>query len=230
MKKGLVSKYFVWTGNCYYVIRYWKVLEDYINWARRDSDDPSYYCEFEYLYKKMMKIEKRMTKKKKIEFSDDKLREFLEEELYVELRPFSLADLDRVMEIEESSFEDDAYPQSQFEELYKEHPDGFVVAEVLKDVVGYAIAYVSGNKAKFDSLAVDSHFRCLGIGGKLTEHFIERFKGKGVKICSLEVRPTNEAAINFYKGLGFGVDETLKGYYDDGGNAYLMKMNILRNE
>jgi len=225
LRKKLVSEYFVWTMNCYHVIHYWVVLTDYINWVREDRGDPTYYCEFEYLYKKMLKFEKKMTKKK-IEFTSDDLREFLEEELCEQLRPFSLFDLDRIMEIEESSFKEDAYTMSQFKELFKEHPDGFYVAEILGKVVGYVIGYVSDDIGEFDSLAVDSHFRHLGIGRRLTERVIEDFRKKGVKMCSLEVRTTNESAIHFYKSRGFEIVDTLKKYYDDGGDAFLMRRSI----
>jgi hypothetical protein len=42
-------------------------------------------------------------------------------ELYVQLWPFSHADLDRIMEIEAHSFSVEAYPKDRCEEIYKEH-------------------------------------------------------------------------------------------------------------
>jgi hypothetical protein len=104
LRKGLAPQYFVWTMNCYYVLNYWIALTQYIEWARKDKDDRTYYSEFEYLYKKMFNLEKKLRKKKTIKFSHDECREFLEEELHILLRPFLLSDLDRIMGIEELGF------------------------------------------------------------------------------------------------------------------------------
>jgi ribosomal-protein-alanine N-acetyltransferase len=46
------------------------------------------------------------------------------------------------------------------------------------------------------------------------------------KQCFLEVRITNEPAVNLYKKLGFQVTRTLKGYYADGEDAYLMSREL----
>ncbi len=86
LKEGLAPEYFVWTMNSYYVLCYWELSKKYINWVREDKEDQTYYSDFEYLYKKMLKREKKERKKKKIEFTPNKLREFLEDELQVLLR------------------------------------------------------------------------------------------------------------------------------------------------
>lgn len=227
LRKGLAPQYFVWTMNCYYVLNYWTVLTEYIAWVRKDRDDQTYYSDFEYLYNKMFKLEKKLTKKKTIELSHDERREFLEEELHIHLRPFLLSDLDRIMEIEELSFtKAEAYSKSQFEDLYKEHPEGFFLAEILGEVVGYVIGYISDGVGEFDSLAVDPYFRHLGIAKRLVEHMLKSFKNKGIATCSLEVRTTNAAAISFYKKMGFEIKQTLEKYYEDGSDACLMKMTL----
>ena len=226
LRNNLASEYLIWTSNCYYVLRYWELLKEYIDWVRKEKNDLTYHSDFEYLHKKMLKFEKRATKKKKIAFTQDELREFLEEELYVELRPVVPSDMDRIMEIEESSFDAGAYPRSQFEELSQKHPEGFLVAEIFGQLLGYAIGYVSNDTGEIDSLAVDPRFRHLGIGRRLCEFILERFRERGIKACSLEVRTTNEFAIRFFKKMEFQIAETLTHYYDDGGNAYLMRMNL----
>lgn len=227
LEKNLAPEYFVWTMNCYYILPYWEILTKYIDWVRKDKEDSTYYSGFEYLHKKMLMVEKRKTKKTKIEFTPNELREFLEEELQVQVRQFLLSDLDRIMEIEASSFgKAEVYPMSQFEELYKEHSEGFFVADILGEVIGYAIGYISDETGEIDSIAVYSAFRHLGIGRKLTEHVLDRFRGKGIKTCSLEVSTTNKSAVRFYQNMGFQIKETLENFYEDGGDAYLMRMDI----
>lgn len=227
LQKHLVPEYSMWAINCYYILRYWALLSKYADWVRKEWNDPTYYDGFEYLQKRILKFEKKATKKKKIDFGPNELREFLEEELQVQLRPFLHSDLDRVLEIEESSFSKaEAYPRSQFEELYKKHREGFFVAEILGEVIGYIIGYISDDIGEIDSVAVDSTFRHLGLGRSLTENLLEGFKEKGIKTFSLEVRTTNEVVIHFYKRMGFRIVKTFEGYYEDGSNAYLMGMDI----
>lgn len=234
LRKGLAPVYFVWAMNAYYVLRYWAVLAKFIQWVREDRNDPTYYCDFEYLHQRILKFEKKMTGKKKIEFTPNQLHKFLMEELKeeelklrVQARPFLLSDLDRIIEIEESSFSKaKAYPRSKFVELHKEHPEGFLVADILGEVVGYIIGYISDKIGEIDSVAVDPTFRHLGIGRKLTDFILEEFRERGIKTCSLEVSTTNEPAIHFYESTGFQIVKTLKGYYSDNSDAYLMRMNI----
>ena len=140
----------------------------------------------------------------------------------IKLRNFLLSDLKRIIEIEQSSFTSDAYSQERFENLYKKHPDDFVVAENANNIVGYIIAYDKGGSVDFNSMAVDKKYRGLGIGRLLVNFMLDRFKKDGLKKASLEVRATNEIAISFYKNLGFEIEEIIESYYPDGGNAYRM--------
>lgn len=226
LRKKIVPEYFIWTTCCYYVLRYWEITKKYINWVRKEKNDPTYYSEFEYLYKRMLKLEQKNTKKK-VEFTQIELQEFLDEELGVQLRAFTLSDLSCVMEIEASSFDEvHAYPESQFESLHNKHPEGFIVAELQEKVVGYVIGYVSNNVGEIDSIAVVPSFRRLRIGKKLVEYILGRFREMGVKTASLEVHTSNKTAICFFERIGFQIVEAIKEYYEDGGDAYLMKMKI----
>ncbi len=234
LRKGLAPGYFIWTFNCYYVLHYWKASEKHIEWLRKERNDPTWYSEFEYLYYKMLKYEKKMTKNKIIDIvpNEDKVMNFLIEELekeeiksHVKLRPFVISDIDSVIKIEKSSFnEAEAYQMSHFEELYKQHPKGFIVAEILGQVIGYIIGYVSDEVGEIDSIAIDERFRHFGIARELVQTILNDFKQKGIKTFSLEVRTTNESAILFHKSMGFEVEKVYNNYYDDGADAYLMTM------
>ena len=46
--------------------------------------------------------------------------------------------------------------------------------------------------------------------------------GSGLSTIRLEVRTDNEDAIKFYKKNGFSIISTLKNYYSDLSDAYLM--------
>lgn len=144
----------------------------------------------------------------------------------VKIRKFLPSDLNQIMAIEQSSFTIDAYSRSHFENLYKKHPEGFIVAEIRSKVIGYIIAYISDGIADFDSIAIDPKYRGLGIGKKLINFMITNFRRKGVKKASLEVRTTNKTATSFFQNLGFKIKRILKDFYRDRGDAYQMGKEI----
>jgi len=144
----------------------------------------------------------------------------------IKLRKFKLSDLNRILEIEQSSFSIDAYPKERFERLAKLHPQDFIVAENQGKILGYIIAYNSSGNGNLDSIAIDPKYRKLGIGSQLVNYTIERFKKMGLKKVFLEVRTTNKKAISFFKKLGFEIKKMIKDYYRDKGNAYLMEKEI----
>jgi [ribosomal protein S18]-alanine N-acetyltransferase len=193
--------------------------------VRKRNNDPTHDMELEYLQQKMLKFEKKYAKNEDFEFSPEELRRFLEEELQLQLRPFSHGDLDRIMEIEGHSFKVEAYPRTRFEEIYREHAEGFYVAEIFGEVIGYVIGPISDDTGELNSLAVDARFRDLGIARRLVELILEGFRAKGIKTCSLKVRTTNEYAVHLYKSIGFHIVKTVESL-EPGVDAYLMRMNI----
>jgi ribosomal-protein-alanine N-acetyltransferase len=46
------------------------------------------------------------------------------------------------------------------------------------------------------------------------------------KSCFLEVRVSNDDAVGLYKRMGFEVERTVRGYYSDGEDAYIMSRKI----
>jgi ribosomal-protein-alanine N-acetyltransferase len=145
----------------------------------------------------------------------------------MKLRRFSLADLDKILEIEKLSFPyREAWSKEYFEILYQKNPEEFIVAEENGKVVGYTIGQLKNDSAEIISLAVAPNWRKKGIGKALTEFLINHFRGKKIKEIFLHVRTKNEVATSFYQNLGFEVSKTIKNYYRNGDDAYLMKKKI----
>lgn len=228
MLRGKIAPvYLVWTVNAYYVLRYWETTRKYIDWVRREKNDPTYYTEFEFLHKAVAGQERKMMKQPRVEIGPEELRRFLEEELYVELRPFAQSDLDHVMGIERASFDPvDAYERGAFEELLVAHPRGAYVAENFNQVVGYVIFYSAEEVGEIDSIAVDPAFRRLGVARRLMQLALGELRRQQIRTCSLETRTTNQAAVRFFEDLGFQITDTRRGYYRDGGDAHIMTRKI----
>jgi ribosomal protein S18 acetylase RimI-like enzyme len=80
-----------------------------------------------------------------------------------------------------------------------------------------------GNVARVVSIGVIPGYRRKGIGKELMALGEEIMRGKGAKVMKLEVSVKNEAAITFYRRLGYEMDGLLKGYYSWGEDAYIMR-------
>jgi ribosomal-protein-alanine N-acetyltransferase len=150
----------------------------------------------------------------------------------IKIREFSLSDLNEVLEIEKISFpKKQVYSRSLFERYYQKCPESFFVAKSENEVVGYTIGKIKNGAsrkpvAEIVSLAIKPDFRQKGIGTMLTNFLISHFKKRGVKEIFLEVRTANETAISFYKNLGFKILKTLKNYYHNGDDAFLMSKDL----
>jgi len=132
------------------------------------------------------------------------------------IRKFLPSDIERIVKIEKASFEHGAYSKTRLKKLSKKHPNDFLVALLADKTVGYIIAYHKAGVIDFDSLAVDKKYRKLGIGKKLVKFALNRFRKKGLKKVSLEVRKSNQRAIAFFQNLGFKITKVIKHYYKDG--------------
>ena len=140
---------------------------------------------------------------------------------FIKLRKFKISDLDRILEVEKSSFSaSHAYSERRFKSLYRAHPDDFIVAGKENKIIGYIIAYSKRGFLEFNSIAVDKNYRGMGIGSRLMNFVLEKFKNRGFKKAFLEVITTDKKVISFYEKRGFQIKKTLKGFYKDGASAY----------
>ena len=68
-------------------------------------------------------------------------------------------------------------------------------------------------------LAVDDEYRSHGFGKRLIARIAEDY---GTITC--HARTTNEEALGFYKHIGFTIRRRIDNYYEDGGDAYYLKL------
>ena len=68
-------------------------------------------------------------------------------------------------------------------------------------------------------LAVAPEFRNEGIGKQLIATVADEH---GTVTC--HARASNQNALEFYKHLGFDIERRIDGYYEDGGNAYYLRL------
>ena len=70
-------------------------------------------------------------------------------------------------------------------------------------VVGFGLMNIQGVQAHILNLCVDPDVRGQGIGRALLEHLVTMARLTGADHVFLEARPSNAAAINLYRSVGF---------------------------
>jgi ribosomal-protein-alanine N-acetyltransferase len=152
------------------------------------------------------------------------------------LRKFTLNDLKRITYINRACLPEN-YSDYFFVDLHRKFPETFIIAEENGEVVGYILCRIETGLSSFVlrglmkkghvvSVAVLPQHRRKGIGRALVTKAMENMQLYKAKQCFLEVRVTNTPAINLYKKLGFQVSRTMRTYYADGTDAYVMTRKL----
>jgi len=71
------------------------------------------------------------------------------------------------------------------------------------------MAGYEGHRGWLNYLAVDPDHRRKGLGRTIVEEAERRLRGAGCPKVNLQVRTTNSDAIEFYRRIGYGVDEAI---------------------
>lgn len=129
------------------------------------------------------------------------------------IRPFSISDLDRILQIEKESFPKSPYDWATFVNLHFLHPETFwVYVNPTRDreegqVFGYIIFSKDGH---IISIAVHAQHRRKGIGNDLLQSAMNT---PHLKRVWAEVRRSNEGAQAFYFHMGFQIVGVVPNYY-----------------
>ena len=129
----------------------------------------------------------------------------------VHIRPMMEIDLPDVARIEQASY---TFPWS--ENIFRDCLRVGYTCRALDlegQIIGYGVMSLGAGEAHVLNVCVRDEFRTVGFGRRLLEHLIERAAAAGVTEASLEVRPSNLAAIRLYQRLGFEQIGIRRGYY-----------------
>jgi len=147
----------------------------------------------------------------------------------VRIRPATPTDLSAIAAIEETSFPDPWAAESLG--AYLEDPQALILVADDPEPIGFVIARVessrrTGRALHIHDLAVAPPCRRQGAGTALLNEVIAIARDQGVPRVRLEVRVQNESAQAFYARLGFRVVRRLPRYYEDGGAALRMELDL----
>ena len=128
----------------------------------------------------------------------------------------------------------DSYPQDTVdnfnykltEKEFSTNPYLKIITYVEKDkIIGFLLYSLIYDRIEIEQFEVITKERGRGIGDKLLNYLIEKYKNSDIKNITLEVKEDNIVAINLYKKYGFKKVSTREKYYDSI-NGLLMEKTL----
>lgn len=133
----------------------------------------------------------------------------------VKIVPMAAEHLDRLEQLERMCFSRPWSKKMMAEELDNQCAAFLVAVEPeTEKAVGYAGLLVVADEGYITNVAVDPSCRRQGVAAQLLQVFDNFAKGNHLAFLTLEVRPSNAAAIALYEGFGFREVGRRRNYYD----------------
>ena len=144
--------------------------------------------------------------------------------LPLRIEPMTLADIPQVVAVEQASYAM-TWPQKAYDyELTKNRLAHYFVLRYLprSEVIGLAGIWLMADEAHISTIAVHPRWRGLGLGEWLLIHLLTEGRRLGATAATLEVRPSNRAALGLYHKYAFAEAGRRKRYYTDNGEDALI--------
>ncbi len=130
----------------------------------------------------------------------------------IKIVPMGPQHLDEAAVLERICFSQ-PWSRSALEESMNNPCSLFLAAEIDGAFAGYAGMHCACGECYIDNVSVFPQHRRKGAGSALLRGLIEYARGEGDEFISLEVRPSNRAAITLYESFGFRQVGVRKRYY-----------------
>ena len=144
----------------------------------------------------------------------------------LELEPMLEADLGPVLRIEQASFSTPWRAAHFLHELRNNRWAVNLVARHEGAVAAYACLWCIHDELKINNIAVREDLRGQGIGRWLLLSVLYEGLRRGCSVATLEVRPSNDVAVQLYRGHGFEEVGRRPDYYGPGEEAILMALEL----
>ena len=127
------------------------------------------------------------------------------------IRKYQDTDLNALIELWEKVFPDDpSHNQPSIVITAKLAVDDLIfVAEHEGELIGACMAGYDGHRGWLYAVAVLSDQRRTGAGTALVKTAMQSLKDIGCIKVNLQIRPTNTEVANFYKALGFSIEDRM---------------------
>ncbi len=133
----------------------------------------------------------------------------------IRIVPMSAEHINEVAALELACFSRPWSRQMLAEELDNQCAAFLVAVEPeTEKVIGYAGLLVAADEGYITNVAVDPSRRRQGVAQQLLQVFDSFARGSRLAFLTLEVRPSNAAAVALYEGFGFRQVGRRRNYYD----------------
>ena len=129
------------------------------------------------------------------------------------IRPMEVSDTEQVELIEKQIFSI-PWSQKSFEDACQSNDNIYLVCEMNGQIAGYCGLWTVLGEGNITNMAVSGGLRRLGIAEALMKEMEKRGMSKNVVTYFLEVRKSNEAAVNLYKKMGYVQIGVRKNFYE----------------
>lgn len=134
----------------------------------------------------------------------------------ISIRKMQKEDVDGVIEIESGAYGEHHWSKESFlNELNNELAKYYSLFNEKGELCGYAGCWHILEEAHITNIAISKYHRRKKYGEALLKRIIDDCYLEKIKYITLEVRVSNEPAINLYSKYGFTSFGTRKGYYQN---------------
>lgn len=143
--------------------------------------------------------------------------------------PMTAADVDEVWALERSVF---PYPWSRgnFADAVASGYDCWTLRDAGGELAGYYLLMYALDEAHLLDVALAAKLQGQGLGRRLLDEIAARARSRGMTSILLEVRPSNERALEVYRRHGYVHIGRRKGYYPAGAagreDAIVMRLDL----
>lgn len=138
------------------------------------------------------------------------------------IRPAERRDIDELLDIEESRFDDPWTRGVLIDELSQPATRRYTVAVVAGRVVGYlGVMYVL-DELHVNTIAVRAEYEGRGVAASLLDDAVADALARGIRRATLEVAISNERAQRLYRRYGFAPVGVRPRYYERTGEDALI--------
>jgi len=153
-------------------------------------------------------------------------------QLSITIRQTTVNDLEKLYEIEKECFTAEAFTKELLTLLLRDSNSVSLIAQANGEIAGFIIGliqHIRGIKiGHIYTIDVAIKHRRKGVGEKLLKELEQVFAEKGVRVCYLEARLNNVAALELYKKQGYTEIEKLNDYYFEGAHGVRLQKRLFQ--
>ena len=133
----------------------------------------------------------------------------------------------QILEVKNEDIKDILVIENElYHKPWKEKDYLYEIIKETNELVGFIGFWIKFEQAEITKVSITKKYQGHKLSKLLMQDAEKRIVLAGCNNITLEVRVSNERAINLYKSCGFRIVTTRKKYYENGEDAYLMLKDL----